>query len=515
MSVIQGPTSTSFQASETNTTSDNNQQAQAATTNSPVTAPQAAALSANSLLSSETIMRLTARNLSNPTAQAAESVLNTLSNHNPRAISQRASASIMDTADSDLFARLDTARQGNITKTDGKITRSDLRAAINNGGLSPEERAIAEYLLANFDSIASGRHIRADNLRAHAAGVALSGNANVPMAGLKSFMDDKEASSFFGFVRHDKDFRDLANGTSISRTELERGLNDNDFSPEQKQAIQFMLDNLDTIGGSDGRIQESELAGIVNTIERSQISHNMGQHRTHIKDFVLDDDLFQALSGSTSTRGTITKDELQQALASNYFNTQQKAAITFLLNNFDVITQGGDKISRNDLETLAMNDIAMLSKSLTDATQNYTQAASARSSIYDNRAQLETFVSKVDGLFKGDDQGHRVGPIALDRGQPGDEKFDNRTTFSEPFSLFSSQEAPTDGHVSRNDLERAINSSVLTADEKNLALVLLNNFTTVGNGLSTINADQIAAFLSTFSAQAATQSASQLQMTRI
>lgn len=504
MSVIQGPSTPNLQTTAPTESTTEAKEAQIENSSTP----SSAILTASSTLSSTAVLNLTARNFRTIAEGAADNMLATLNQAMPRTVAQQASARLLETADSDLFARLDSAKQNNITKADGKITRGDLRAAINNGGLSPEERTIAEYLLANFDTVTTGRHIRSDDLRAHAAGIALSTAGNVPMAGLKTFMDDQEASSFFGFNRHDKDFRDLANGVSIDRAELERGLRDDDFSNAQKGAIQFLLDNLDTIGGSDGRIQESELASIVNTIERSQLSHNIGAHREQIKDFVLDDSLYQALSGTTSTRGTVTKAELELALNSSAFSSAQKSAISFLHDNFDVITNGGDQIYRSDLENLVMHDIANLSHSIAMADQAYRNAAQARSPAFNDMAQLESFVAKVDGLFRGDDQGHSLGFISWDRGQPGEEQFDNRTTFSNPISLFSNQDAPSDGHVSRNDLEHAINSDELTTDEKNLALVLLNNFSEIGNNKSTVNANQIAAFLNTFTLPANAQSQS-------
>jgi Ca2+-binding EF-hand superfamily protein len=423
---------------------------------------------------------------------------NTDNPQSPHAIAERVGTELQQTADSDLFTRLETAQQGSLLKADGKMGRSDLRAALNKGGLSPQETAIAEYLLANFDNITSGRHIRPSDLRAHSAGIALSASPNLPHAGLHSFIDDRDASSFFGFVRHDKDFRDLANGTSISRDELERGLNDPDFTAEQKQAIQFMLENFTALSGDDGRIQENELKTFMRTVAFSQVSHSMDDHRTPIQDFALDDTLYKALSGSSSGRGTITQAELEYALAQDTYTDGQKAAITFLLAHFDILTGGKDTLKRGDLQAAAFNDIAMLSKRLADADEAYLAAANARSDAFNDPAYLASFVSKVDGLFKGDDQGHQIGFLNINTGAPGDERFDHRSTFGNPISLFSNREAPTDGHISRNDLQMALSADILSTDEQNFALMLLQNFSSIGGGLTTITAEKIGAFLGSF-----------------
>lgn len=427
----------------------------------------------------------------------APSEPNTPGSSQPQNDALNASNHLRNTADSELFTRLETAKQGNLNKADGKMSRNDLKAALKRGGLSPEDRAVAEYLLANFDSITGGRHIRADDLRAHAAGIELSGTQNLPLEGLKSFTDDRNASSFFGLIRHDEDFRKLASGTSISATELERGLNDEDFTPAQQAAIAFLLQNLDAIGGSDGRIQEKELSTVVNTIERTQVSNSLGEHRVHLQDFQQDNNLFGALSGSTGMRSTITQDELAQGLNNGNFTEAQKSAIAFMQQNFDAIARGDQSISRSDLQAITQYDVASLNKTLMASRSNYDAANQARSATWQNPAQLSSFINKVDSLFTGDDRGHRFGFISIDRGEPGYGPFDNRSNFNDPFSLFGNKKAEPDGHLSRNDLEAALTAENVTADERNLALVLLNNFANIGNNKSTINAEDIVRFFDT------------------
>lgn len=531
MSIIQGPSSSSYEPSvttENTTESTATQQAQLDTSGSPAPIVSPASLSSTALfnltfLDSKTVSQQQSL-LKEPLIEEQFAAANKATEH---AKTAQVSARLHQAADSEFFTRLETSVQSDLDKANGKMTRSDLKAAIQRGGLSPEERAIAEYLLANFSIIAPGRSMRAEDLQAHAAGIALAGANTLPLTGLKSFMDDKDAGSFFGLFRHDQDFRNLANGTTISEAELERGLNDDSFSETQKQAIQFLLDNFAAVGGQDGKITERELATIVRSIEHGQLSQDVSPHRQHLEDIIFDDDLFQALNDNATMQGTITEAELAQAQTNPKFSANQQAAITFLLDNFDRLAKGDDSLNRSDLYSLAMHNVNTLSQTLRTAQQRYADAVNARSQAFEDRATLEAFVTKVDELFQGDDRAQKVGFFTYRTEKPGEERFDNRTTFSEPRASQDDDdggdELSTDGYVSRNDLAKALESDTLSADEKNIALILLNHFSQIGDNKSTINTDQIATFLSTFSPAMAQsqanhgpiQTVNTLQITRI
>lgn len=170
-------------------------------------------------------------------------------------------ALVNDEEGSNLFTRIETAHQGRLSKADGKMSRGDLEAALAHGGLSADERATAEYLLANFDDMKSGKYITKESLQAYSLGLSASNDADVPIAGLQSFVDGGQGRGFFNRGM-DSDFKDLANGgwrRSISMGDLQKGLNDSDFSPEQKQAIQYMIDNFDTLAHGGKTISFEEL----------------------------------------------------------------------------------------------------------------------------------------------------------------------------------------------------------------------------------------------------------------
>jgi Ca2+-binding EF-hand superfamily protein len=405
---------------------------------------------------------------------------------------------LWETADSELFTRLETAKQGKITKADGKMSRNDLKAALDHGGLTPQERVIAEYLLENFDSITTSRHIRSEDLKRHVTGIELSAEEDIPLAGLKSFVDDKQASSFFGFIKHDKDFRNLVNGSSISRDELEQGQDSSDFTPAQQEAIGFLLQHLDAVGGQDGRIQEKELQTFVSSVEGATLSRNMATHRPVLQEIADNKSLFNDISGTSFFTNTITEAELREATVSDRFSAEQKAAIGFIQEHFNFFAKGDGKISRSDLQATLGYDLTALERALSETQYAGTVASQAPRVAALSTSEIERFALKVDELDTADDRGPRFGFISLDRGEPGYAPYDNRSNFGDPFSLFGNKNAEADGYLSREDLSRAIRDNNFTPDEQSLALLLLENFSAISGNRSTISVDQIAMYLGSF-----------------
>lgn len=260
-------------------------------------------------------------------------------------------ALVNDSDGSDLFTRLETARQGRMSKADGKMSQNDLKAALANGGLSPDERATAEYLLANFDEMKSGKYITKESLGAFSLGLSASNDPEAPLEGLQSFVDggDGRGAKNRGM---DGDFKDLANGRrrhSVSMSDLQKGLNDPDFSAEQKKAIQYMIDNFDTISHGNDTISFKELDTFVSGLQQGVQANSQSAFES-----------FPVTAAILMEMGLteVSKEELQNIIASGTLSDspltpEQLQALTSTLAMFDEIKGENGKVSVAELNALS------------------------------------------------------------------------------------------------------------------------------------------------------------------
>lgn len=180
-------------------------------------------------------------------------------------------ALINDEDGTDLFTHLETASQSQLSRADGKLSKGDLETAISNGNLSPDAQAIAEYLQANFDQLKTGDFITKASLKAFSLGLSTTTNSiGTPFDGLQSFVDggDGKGAKNRGM---DTEFKDLSNDRrrhTVTIGDLQQGLNDPDFTAEQKDAIQYMIDNFDTLAHGDGKISFKELDTFVTGLQQ-------------------------------------------------------------------------------------------------------------------------------------------------------------------------------------------------------------------------------------------------------
>lgn len=249
----------------------------------------------------------------------------------------------------DLFTRLETSRQKDLGKADGKLSRNDLKAALKSGSLSPEERAQAEYLLANFSTLANGKYIRKESLTSFSAGLQAANDPNVPLKGLSSFSFGIEEG--MAFLWGNGDFRDLGNGGPINKKDLEKGLEDNDFSKEQKDAIRYMLENFDVIAQGNDKIHPQELRTFVEGIEQGRQANSADAFSSYpiAGDFLAEFGL---------TR--ITQAELQNIL-NNGVNSQGEQytsaeweALEATLANFHALQDQSGYVSVETLQSVAV-----------------------------------------------------------------------------------------------------------------------------------------------------------------
>lgn len=254
---------------------------------------------------------------------------------------------------SDLFTRIETAKQGRMSKADGKMSRDDLVAALAHGGLSADERATAEYLLANFDQMKTGDFITKESLKAYSLGLSSTNDPATPFEGLQSFVDGGDGKGLKNRGM-DSDFKDLANGKrnhSVSMEDLQKGLSDPDFSPEQKAAIQYMIDNFDTIAHGNDTISFKELDTFVSGLQQGLQANAQAKFESFpIAAAVLMD------MGLTE----VSKEELDAIIQAGTnsdgtpFTQEQLTALSSTLGMFDAIADENGKVSVTELNALGV-----------------------------------------------------------------------------------------------------------------------------------------------------------------
>lgn len=456
-------------------------------------------------------------------------------------------ALVSDKSGSDLFARIETAEHGTLAAADGLMCPTDLKLAIHSGGLTEQERAIAQYLLDNFDTLKTGDYITRESINSFAQGMSLASDGQPPLQGLASLRDKIDMQN---------DLFSIAQWSSgMNREALEKWSHESDLSAAEREAADYLLTHFDTVSQGDDRVSPQDIHTFLSGLTIGEHANELERLESYEITTVILGQLNMAAASLEELQGLLNIGVTQGKIQDLTFTPRMAHALRQSIENFSEISdgqqvvtdtlesRGGDiidgmkelaenpsllkpdrqhgsfsslfehdlDVTKADVENTIKND--QLSKSeiaaLRFILKNYESIAGPDGlleigDIRDAYAKMESI-----GTFeKSYDQATQKLEYARSQVGSFEQTARNSDLYARlnstvPNNVFTQATRQVGTHhtpesreddITRNELQAALNSDKFTESEKSFIRIILSNFSQIGGRQNAISQEQITHF---------------------